>query len=96
MQFTEVENHDDFYEFLLVPEVGRGVVTIWDPQGVKIVYDAALEDLRRLEKEVLTVGTYYIEKGEGLTENTGVSVSARTHFRNHNCSGVCGLYNPHS
>ena len=69
MQFTEVENHDDFYEFLPIPEVGRGVVTIWDPQGVNIVYDAALDDLRELEKELLTVGTYFIEKGEGLTNN---------------------------
>ena len=68
MQFTEVENHDDFYEFLPAPEVGRGVVIIWDPQGVDIVYDAALEDLERLERELLTVGTYYIKRGEGLKE----------------------------
>jgi hypothetical protein len=75
MQFTEVENHDDFYEFLPAPEVGRGVVIIWDPQGVDIVYDTALEDLERLERELLTVGTYYIERGEGLEESAGKKVS---------------------
>ena len=44
-------------------------MTIWDPQGVNIVYDAALDDLRELEVELLTVGTYFIEKGEGLTDD---------------------------
>ena len=74
MQFTEVENHDDFYKFLSVPEVGRGLVTIWDPQGVDIMYDTALKDLERLERELLTVGTYYIERGEGLEGRTDKKV----------------------
>ena len=74
MQFTEVENHDDFYEFLPTPECSRGAVNIWDPQGVGVVYDAALEDLQRLEGELLTVGTYYIERGEGLGEVAGREV----------------------
>lgn len=74
MQFTEVENHDDFYEFHSTPESGRGLVTVWDSQGVNIIYDAALEDLRGLEKELLIIGTYYIEKGCGLVSKGGGKV----------------------
>ena len=75
MQFTEVENHDDFYKFLPTPEAGQGVVRVWDPQGANIVYDVALEDLRVLERELLIVGSYYIERGCGLGEGSDTRVS---------------------
>ena len=78
MQFTEVENHDDFYEFFVTPEVGRGTVAIWDPQGVNIVYDVALEDLREIENELLIIGTYYIQRGCGLGEGSGTTVYKNT------------------
>jgi hypothetical protein len=76
MQFTEVENHDDFYEFHVGPETGTGLVSVWDPQGTAVVYDVAMEDLQELERELLVVGTYYITRGCGLgdkdKDNTAV------------------------
>lgn len=60
MQYMEVENHDDFYSFN-----EEGHVRVWDPQGVAVVYDVVLDDLLRLERELLTLGSYYIMR-EGV------------------------------
>lgn len=57
MRFMEVENHDDFYAF-----DSDGSVHVWDMRGVAIMYDVALEDLKKLETELLTVGSYYMRK----------------------------------
>ena len=40
MEFSEVENHDDFYTL----EEGR--VHVQDQRGYYVVYDTALDDLR--------------------------------------------------
>ena len=56
----EVENHDDFYSFS-----EDGNVRVWDQGGVGVTYDVAMEDLRKLEGELLTVGSYYIMKEGG-------------------------------
>ena len=66
MQLTEVENHDDFYTFHSSPETGTGLVSVWDPLGVPVIYDTAQQDLQNLETELLTVATYYITRGRGL------------------------------
>ena len=60
MQYIEVENHDDFYSF-----DEEGHVRVWDSQGVAVVYDVVLEDLLRLERELLTLGSYYVLKEGG-------------------------------
>ena len=57
MQYMEVENHNDFYSFN-----GEGKVRVWDQRGVAIVYEATLEDLQKLETELLTIGSYFIQK----------------------------------
>ena len=54
MQFMEVENHDDYYSFDC-----DGHIKVWDQSGAAIVYDVALEDLKRLEEELLVLGSYY-------------------------------------
>ena len=46
-------------------------MAVWDQQGVGVVYDASLEDLQRLEEELLTVGTYYIQRSGGEGEGGG-------------------------
>ena len=56
----EVENHDDFYLFS-----EDGHVRVWDQGGVGVTYDVAVEDLRKLEEELLTIGSYYIMKEGG-------------------------------
>ena len=60
MQYMEVENHDDFYSFN-----GEGKVRVWDQRGMAVVYEAALEDLQKLESELLTVGSYFIQQERG-------------------------------
>ncbi|XP_068750634.1 uncharacterized protein [Montipora capricornis] len=56
MEFSEVENHDDFFTM----EEGR--VHIQDQRGYYILYDSALADFKQLETELLLVATHYIEK----------------------------------
>lgn len=56
MQFAEVENLHDFYSV-----EGRFVHT-QDQRGFYIVYDAALQDLEELEKQILLVGSRFIQR----------------------------------
>ena len=57
MTFMEVENHDDFYSFDKDSQV-----KVWDPSGVGVVYDVALDDLKQLEAELQVVGSYYLSR----------------------------------
>ncbi|XP_043924848.1 uncharacterized protein LOC122799665 [Protopterus annectens] len=59
MEFSEVENHDDFYT------EDDGSIHTQDQQGNYIVYDVAVTDLMELEKQLLLVATHYIEKDKG-------------------------------
>lgn len=52
-----MENLQDFYS-----AEGRLVHT-QDQRGFHIMYDAALEDLERLEGELLLVGSHFIQSG---------------------------------
>ncbi|XP_072594559.1 uncharacterized protein [Vulpes vulpes] len=64
MEFSEVENQDDYYS------MGAGYIYTQDQQGVHIMYDEALADLKELEAELLLVASYYIEKEKGHKEDT--------------------------
>lgn len=50
-----VQSRDDAY-FI----DGDGVVRVRDAAGFLVMYDAALEDMKRLEVEMMRVGTYYV------------------------------------
>ncbi|XP_077636167.1 uncharacterized protein LOC144244680 [Crocuta crocuta] len=69
MEFSEVENQDDYYN------IEAGYVYTQDQQGVHVMYDEALSDLKELEAEMLLVASHYIEKEKGHKEgsksNTG-------------------------
>lgn len=56
MQFAEVENLHDFYSV-----EGRFVHT-QDQRGFYVVYDVALQDLEELEKQILLVGSRFIQR----------------------------------
>lgn len=56
MEFAEVENHDDFHTR------DDGYIHTQDQRGAYIVYDVALEDLKKLENQLLLVASQYIEK----------------------------------
>ncbi|XP_074751165.1 LOW QUALITY PROTEIN: uncharacterized protein LOC141954983 [Athene noctua] len=56
MEFAEVENHDDFHTS------EDGYIHTQDQQGLYIIYDVALEDLKELENQLLLVASQYIEK----------------------------------
>ncbi|XP_028417505.1 uncharacterized protein LOC114541907 [Dendronephthya gigantea] len=55
MQYSEVENHDDFYVF----EEGR--VHVQDQRGLYVMYDTAIHDFRNLERDLLLVATQFIQ-----------------------------------
>ena len=57
MTFMEVENHDDFYSF-----DKDNHVKVWDSNGVGVVYDVAIDDLKQLEVELQIVGSFYLSK----------------------------------
>ncbi|TPP55846.1 Coiled-coil domain-containing protein [Fasciola gigantica] len=59
MQFSEVDNHDDFY----FHEEGR--VHVRDQIGFWIVYESALDDFERLEQDMLLLATAFIQKDTG-------------------------------
>lgn len=59
MEFSEVENQDDYYS------TEAGYVHTQDQQGVHVMYDEALSDLKELEAELLLVASHYIEKEKG-------------------------------
>ncbi|XP_038054173.1 uncharacterized protein LOC119726519 isoform X2 [Patiria miniata] len=56
MEFSEVENHDDFYSF------DEGRVHVQDQRGYYIIYKAAMEDFKQMEKDLLLIATCFIEK----------------------------------
>lgn len=59
MEFSEVENQDDYYS------IEAGYVYTQDQQGVHVMYDEALSDLKELEAEMLLVASHYIAKEKG-------------------------------
>ena len=63
MQYMEIENRDDFYSFTSSCSSSDLPVRVWDSQGVGVMYEVALEDLQRLEEELLVIGSYYILQG---------------------------------
>lgn len=65
MEYSEVENHDDYYQFHTPSQSGIGLVQVTDPLGTHIIYDIAIDDLTEIERELLVIGTYYIESGSG-------------------------------
>lgn len=60
MEFSEVENHDDF----ITTEEGR--VHIQDQRGYYILYDTALAAFKELETELLLVATHFLQKNKDL------------------------------
>ncbi|XP_012939634.1 uncharacterized protein LOC101845475 [Aplysia californica] len=77
VQFSEVENHDDFYNL----EEGR--VHVLDQRGYYIIYDKALDDFRTLESDLMLVASHYIEKDRDLrsARRLRTSSSARQHVQ---------------
>lgn len=66
MEFTEVENHDDFYS------IDEGRVHVQDHRGYFIVYDVAVEDMRKLQADLLLIASHYIEKDKELRNSSNV------------------------
>ncbi|XP_037698208.1 uncharacterized protein LOC119539130 isoform X3 [Choloepus didactylus] len=64
MEFSEVENQDDYYS------TGAGYIHTQDQQGVYVMYEEALSDLKELETERLLVASHYIEKEKSHKEDS--------------------------
>lgn len=72
MEFSEVENQDDYYS------TEAGYVHTQDQQGVYVMYDEALSDLKELETELLLVASHYIEKEKGQKSDLKKSTNQPT------------------
>ncbi|XP_041348511.1 uncharacterized protein LOC121368057 isoform X2 [Gigantopelta aegis] len=66
VEFDEVENHDDFYSS------SDGRVHVQDQRGYYIMYDAALNDMKTLENNLLLVASMFIEKDRELRQETNI------------------------
>ncbi|XP_064604712.1 uncharacterized protein LOC135469969 isoform X2 [Liolophura sinensis] len=75
MEFCDIQNHDDFYLW----EEGR--VHVQDQQGYYIVYDAAMNDLKALENDLLLLASYFIDKDRDLRTASGIKRSSLSSFR---------------
>ncbi|KAM9234693.1 LOW QUALITY PROTEIN: uncharacterized protein PS065_005276 [Dugong dugon] len=62
MEFSEVENQDDYYS------TGAGCIHTQDQQGAYVMYDEALSDLKELETELLLLASHYIEQEKSHKE----------------------------
>ncbi|KAJ8353270.1 hypothetical protein SKAU_G00208370 [Synaphobranchus kaupii] len=59
MEFSEVENHHDYYSS------EEDFVHTQDACGLFIIYDVALRDLEELEHSLLLVASLYIQRNAG-------------------------------
>ncbi|XP_067931806.1 uncharacterized protein [Watersipora subatra] len=67
MEFTEVDNHDDFYT------TDEGRVHVQDQRGYYVMYESALKDLQELEADLLLVSSYYIQKDRKQRTRSGAA-----------------------
>ncbi|XP_059501211.1 uncharacterized protein LOC125452245 [Stegostoma tigrinum] len=69
MEFSEIENHDDFYTS------EEDLIHTQDQRGIYIIYDVAIKDLTELENQLLLLATQYIEKGQRICQGSPVEGS---------------------
>ncbi len=43
-------------------------MTVYDEYGIKVMYDASLNDMLEIEEELIKVGTYYINQAEYMAD----------------------------
>ncbi|CAF0794874.1 unnamed protein product [Didymodactylos carnosus] len=55
----ETENFEDFFHF---DDNNDNCVHVQDPLGFHIIYDCAIDDVQQLEDEIISIGSYFIEK----------------------------------
>ncbi|KAM4771028.1 uncharacterized protein WCC33_002830 [Rhinophrynus dorsalis] len=63
MEFSEVENHDDFYT------LEDGIMHTQDQRGAYIMYDVALEDLQEIQEELLLMTSCFIGRDKSFLSN---------------------------
>ena len=71
-----VDNHDDYYQ-----TTKDGIVQVKDAAGLQILYDLAVNDLRDVERELLAVGTHFIQKNAKDDDNIDTQKAGKLHKR---------------
>lgn len=69
-----VDNHDDYYQ-----TSKDGIVQVKDADGLLILYDLAVSDLRNVETELLAVGTHFIQKNAKDDDNIDTQRTGKLH-----------------
>jgi hypothetical protein len=73
MEFSEIENHDDFYTL-----DDKECVHVQDYRGCYIMYDVAIKDLKKMDEELVRIASYYIAKDkETQTSNANKQTADR-------------------
>jgi hypothetical protein len=77
MEFQEIENHDDYHT---IDE--KGIVHVQDQRGFYIMYDVALNDLKKLENDLILIASYYIAKDKETVINKSKDQKKNLQFLN--------------
>ncbi|XP_076118208.1 uncharacterized protein LOC143085614 isoform X2 [Mytilus galloprovincialis] len=75
IEYSEVDNHDDFYS------LDEGRVHVLDQRGYYVMYEAAEDDLKNLENDLLLLATHFIEKDKSLRNHSKVGRPSGTDRR---------------
>ncbi|CAC5397176.1 unnamed protein product [Mytilus coruscus] len=75
IEYSEVDNHDDFYS------IEEGRVHVLDQRGYYVMYEAAEDDLKNLENDLLLLATHFIEKDKSLRNQSKVGRPSGTDRR---------------
>ncbi|XP_039605696.1 uncharacterized protein si:ch73-242m19.1, partial [Polypterus senegalus] len=70
MEFSDIENHDDFYTS------EGGDTHIQDQNGMYIIYDVALKDMKDLEEILIIVASQFIRRDKGDKESARPDLEA--------------------
>jgi hypothetical protein len=71
MEFTEIENHDDYYSL-----DEKENIHVQDHRGLYIMYDAAVNDLKKMDEELVRIASYYIAKDKETQASNAVKHTA--------------------
>lgn len=61
MRFTDLENHDDYFVYQ------EGRTHVQDQRGFFVIYDVALDDLKKLERDLLLIASSFLRSSKRVS-----------------------------
>ncbi|UJR22296.1 hypothetical protein I4U23_025354 [Adineta vaga] len=64
-----IDNIEDFSHETTIENDGS-IIHVQDPSGIHIIYDCSFDDLNELEQEIISIGSYFLEKASLKSQKT--------------------------